>query len=508
MRYLSRVDYLNVMRCPKLLWLAVHQPELAAESDEWAAHLMAEASRVRKLAQQLFPHGVVIHDGHRSLPEMRALTKIAQAIEMPALFHVPAGDRELGVCCEADVLSLMDPDEDRWVLTEVVSCTKIKPEHLSDLAFQMICMAGSDTKIQSAKVIHLNGEYQRRDDIDIGDLFTTVDVTEQVQGLLCETRDRISEMRTLVDSTEEPTAGIGPCCKYPARCAFYEKCHAEIPEASVFELPNNRGQAQKLWDCGFELIKNVPECLINSDRHLAIWHSAQVGTPVIDVTETASFLGSLKFPLYFLDFESCASAIPLFQDARPYQQIPFQFSLHRMDSLEGPVSHVEFIADDLNDPRKRLTEALLPALGDSGSILTWNQGFEKGVLKHLGEQFGEYGNQIDGVVNRIEDLIVVFRNGWYADTAFKGSFSLKSVLPAVCPHLSYKSLPGMQSGTEATLIYFRYIMGIAPPDEWQVIRKHLSAYCHLDTWAMVELLRVLHDACSRKEEDEVSVSNP
>jgi len=489
MLYLSTVDFLNGTRCPKLLWLSIHRPELATEEDVWATHLKAEGVRVGRLARQLFPYGVLINDGKRSFSEMQAHLKIAMAIDFPAIFNVPTINRELGICCKTDILSLLD--ENIWALTIVAYSTKVKREHLAALAFQKCCFSDCDFDIRQMNVIHINGSYVRQHELNIEEMFSRVDVTQDVSDLIGGTEKQIHEIKAIISSSDAPFCEIGSCCKYPSKCSYYEYCHSAIPIGSVFELPNHRGKSNILWNAGYKLIKDVPQSFLETDRHLNIQRSAILRSPAIDVAKIGEFLKRLQFPLYFLDFETFAFAIPQFDISAPFQQVPFQYSVHRIDSLESSAEHFEFVADDKQDPRNRLAEALLAILGESGSILTWNKGFELSVLRGLGELFPNRRSPIASVMDRVVDLIVPFRSGWYADLSFKGSFSLKSVMPAVCPYLSYDNLPGIKNGTMASLVYFRFIMGIIPQEDWGSIRKELLAYCHLDTMAMVEIVRHL-----------------
>jgi hypothetical protein len=485
---LTCLDFNAANRCPKLFWLLKNRPEIASPQDEWSIHLRGESARVARLAQKLFPEGITIDNGKRSLAEMQAHRKIAMSIDFPALLAVPVINRQLGICCNLDILSQIE--EDVWALNLVACSTKIKKEHLYSLAFQMCCLAGSKIAVQQINLLHINGNFTRQGEINPKELFSSVNVTKDVLDLLNDTKQQIEESHDLIDSSVMPDSDIGSCCKYPGKCQFYSYCHANVPVGSVYDLPNNRGQARELINMGFNMICDVPECLLRSAQHLAIKNCTILGSPLVDTTEVSSFVQGIHYPLYSLDFESFGGAIPLFAGLRPFQPLVFQFSLHKIDSIDGPEQHWEFIADDKDDPRERLLDELLSALGDSGTILVWNKSFESTALKRLAELFPEKASQISSVIDRIVDLIVPFRKGHVADINYRGSFSVKSVLPNLCG-ISYNDLSGVKNGTMASLVYYRYIAGMIPEEEWPAIRNSLSEYCGLDTLALIHIYRTM-----------------
>ena len=285
-------NYLTAIRCPKTLWLSINYPDLAAAEDEWAHHLRGESARVARLAQKLFPEGIAINNGKRSLAEIQAHMKIAMSIDFPALFAVPVINRQLGICCNLDILSQIE--EDAWALNLVACSTKFKKEHLCSLAFQMCCLASSEIAVQQINLLHINGNFTRQGEINPKKLFTSVDVTKDVLDLLNDTKQEIEKTHELIDSSVIPDSDIGSCCKYPAKCQFYSYCHANIPVGSVYDLPNNRGQARELSKMGFNMICDMPECLIRSEQHLAIKNCTILGSPLVDTAEVSSFLDAHK----------------------------------------------------------------------------------------------------------------------------------------------------------------------------------------------------------------------
>ena len=294
----------------------------------------------------------------------------------------------------------------------------------------------------------------------------------------------------IAQSGDQPDTIIGSKCKTPSRCQFYDYCHREVPRSSVYELPYGHRIIPKLIDAGITLLKDISKTTPLSMRQQKLVESVKQQKPVVDVETLSAFLDTFTYPLYFFDFETVSPAIPQVENSKPYERIPFQYSLHILKKANGNLIHKEYLHDSRTDPRGTILSALIKDLEIEGSIVTWNKSFEESVLKSLAEVFPEYFNQINSLLPRIVDLIIPFRSGTYADFRFKGSASIKAVLPVLCPELSYKSL-SVQRGDEASLLFEKYLEGTMPEEEWCEVKAGLLSYCRLDTLAMVEIYRKL-----------------
>jgi len=211
----------------------------------------------------------------------------------------------------------------------------------------------------------------------------------------------------------------------------------------------------------------------------------------IEIDEVRNFASGLNYPLYFLDFETIGPAVPIYDGSRPYQQLVFQYSLHLQETSSSELHHREYLADPTEDPRIGFIEQLIQDCGGNGDILVYNIGFEKGKLKDLIEVFPEYSNELRGIVNRLKDLMTPFQQKWYYTPEMKGSYSIKSVLPALVPELSYNDLE-IKEGSTASNTFLSMVNGTFEGD-LQVARKQLLEYCKLDTYAMVKILEVLQN---------------
>jgi len=215
------------------------------------------------------------------------------------------------------------------------------------------------------------------------------------------------------------------------------------------------------------------------------------GTSHIDIEEIRNFTNGLNYPLFFLDFETFGPAVPIYDGSRPYQQLVFQYSLHIQETSTSEIQHREYLAEPTEDPRIGFVEQLIQDCGSSGDILVYNIGFERGKLNDLIDVFPQYSNELCGIINRLKDLMIPFQQKWYYTPEMRGSYSIKSVLPAIVPELSYSDLPIKDGGT-ASNTFLSMVNGSFEGDV-EKTRKQLLEYCELDTYAMVKILDVLKE---------------
>ena len=295
----------------------------------------------------------------------------------------------------------------------------------------------------------------------------------------------------IMDDPVEPLYGLSENCCKPYNCAFWEHCSSHLPTPSVFDV-YKIPFAKKIeyYNDGiitYEDIAGTKE-MGNHIRSLQINHSlSDLGT-YVDKKGVKKFLSTLSFPLYFLDFETMQLPIPKFAGTKPYAQIPFQHSLHYLESPDGELKHTEFLGISGEDPRRALAEQLCRDIPKDVCTLAYNKGFECGRIKELAESFPDLADRLLNIAEHIEDLIIPFRAGHYYNRAMGGSFSIKSVLPAIYPNdpsLDYHNLDGVHNGGEAMELFPK--IKDLPIDEQTVARHNLLKYCELDTYAMVKV---------------------
>ncbi len=377
----------------------------------------------------------------------------------------------------------------RWRLIEVKSTASPKEEHLDDLAIQHRVVSRSGLDLASSCLAHVNRNYvYTGGDIDVWRFFRIKSLTRRVERLLPKLTFQLrSELRVLV-MPNPPEIPTGPHCTNPITCEFFDRCNPPLPNDHIGYLPRlHASAAEELEEMGVESILDIPDDFHLSERQRIACTSVQTGQPWFSA-ELGKELGSLKYPLYFMDFESINPAIPRFSGMSPYDQLPFQWSLHLQRRPEAELEHYEFLATDRSDPRREFITLLCVALGESGSIVVY-AAFESQRLSELAAWLPEFAEQIEQIQCRLWDLLPAVRNHVY-HPAFAGSYSLKAVLPALVPEMSYDGM-AVANGQDAGLAWESLVRGGLNQTERERLRKALLNYCGQDTLALVTLLRTL-----------------
>jgi hypothetical protein len=476
---LSKSKYLVGLQCPKLLWITVNKPELIPEVSEATKHIFDQGHIVGKLAHSLYPKGINIQidDFQNNLKQSTELLK-----KRKPLFEAAFSADNL--YSRVDILKPAGKDE--WDLIEVKSATEVKDVNLHDVSFQRYCLEKAGLKIRNCILMHINNEYVRKGRINPKQLFKLVDITSEVNETICGIQERIDSMFKIINSKTCPETRISPQCYDPYDCPLLEKCFGFLPENNIFNLYSGGKKCFELFEQGVYTIKDIHMDFELTERQAIQKNCEKTGKTHINKEGIKDFLNKLKYPIYYLDFETYGTAIPLYDGIKPYQQIPFQFSLHIQD--KNKLIHHSFLAKGAGDPRKQFISQLKKVLGTKGSIVVYNQGFEQDKLVKLAKAFPKYKKWVDSVVKRMVDLLLPFRNFHYYNPEQQGSASLKSVLPA----LTGKSYEGMEiaEGGTAPLRYLFITHGAsdgrkATPKEVKEIRHNLELYCGLDTEGMV-----------------------
>jgi CRISPR/Cas system-associated exonuclease Cas4 (RecB family) len=489
MTSLTKSPYVNGLQCPKLLWIKVHEKERIPKPDESSQHLFDQGKQVGDLAKTLFPKGVEIKAEYWELAESDKKSREALKLRKP-LFE--AGFMVGELYSRADVL--VPVGKNQWDLVEVKSGSSIKEENIHDVSFQKHVYEKAGLKIRKCFLMHMNPDYVRKGKINVKKLFLKEDITDKVDEISEGIEDRIKEMLKIMNSKTCPIVKIGPQCNKFHGCPLKDYCWGKVPLNSVLNLVGSSITAFDLYDSGVKNLGDIPENFELNFKQLIQHKCAKSGQPCIHKEKIKQFLETLKYPLYFMDFETYATAIPLYNGLKPYQPIPFQFSVHVINKEGERPLHYSFIASGSGDPRKQFIKELKEVLGKEGSIIVYFKSFEKGRLEELGNLFPKYKPWIKSIFERIIDLITPFSNFWYYNSKQEGSASLKEVLPA----LTGKSYEGMNiaEGQMASLSYLYITHGSfdgkkASADEVKKIRKDLEAYCGLDTKGMIWILDAL-----------------
>jgi hypothetical protein len=388
---------------------------------------------------------------------------------------------------------MYDPAEDVYDIYEVKSSTSIKKEHYYDAAFQrLVCEAS--LKVRDVYLVFVNKEYLHGEELVLEDFFLIENLNEEIE----KRREEVfweRENALKVVENQSP-AGIIPC-NHPGSCPSPSLCFGDLPDYPIYNLPRlSPTKKKELRADGVFSIQELPADYELSDKQELHRQSVLAGSPLTDRAAIKNELDSLEYPLYFLDYETYATAFPLYPGYKPYQHIVFQYSLHIIDR-DGELEHHELLLTGEEDPGPSLAPDLLEKIGESGSVLVWNKGFEMGKTAEMAERYPIYREGLLRINERIYDLMEIFRMGYYVDPDFKGSASLKAVLPVFIPEFenAYEELT-ISGGTQALLTWGEIYKGKIPEDQLPQVKQDMLDYCELDTLAMVKIWEKLQALCA------------
>ena len=467
-------------QCPKRLFLHKRRPELRNEEDEQQQSIFSSGTTVGQLAKQFFPGGqdATPPDSfsyQMSVETTKRLIKQGESIIYEAAFQYE------GVLCALDILVKKG---NAWHAFEVKSTTSVKSQHIQDAALQYYVVTHCGIPLEDISTVYLNNQYVRQGALDVQQLFATQSILEDVLEQQVDIIDKVQELKALITQPNEPVVDIGQHCFDPYGCDFTDHCWSHVPKQdSIFDLPGK--YAWRLYANGHRLLLDIPEDFEMTAKPAMQLKHYRSGEVHIAPDAIREFLEPLTYPLYFFDFETIMPAIPEFDGSRPYQQIPFQYSLHIQRSPGSELEHYEFLGDGINDPREDLTHAMIRYLGNTGNIICYNMSFERSRIKELANLFAHYESELLAINERVVDLMVPFAKRWYYHPNFKGSYSIKVVLPVLIPELRYSDLV-IKEGGKASLVYSQ-LKGMDADIATQQLH-HLLEYCKMDTLAMVRIL--------------------
>lgn len=504
MIYLSKSKYCGLWQCPKIAWLRKYKPD-EVEVDDSAVSRMEAGHVVGDLAMGLFGDFVEVtaHDGDKlNLSKMIADTKIE--LDKGTEVIREASFQYNGLYCAVDILR---KENGGWAIYEVKSSAKQEgstddnPVYIADIAYQKYVLESCGINVTGTYLVCLNKDYIFDGTLDINKLFVISDVSEIIKPEEANIKTNLSIAESLLTSDKEPEIDLHERCRSPYLCGFWKYCTKQIPEPSVFDLYRMPFK-KKIEHYRHGRIKYDDLMLsgnvTNPKQLRQIRHYLSEQDDYIDKAGIRDFLDTLSYPIYFLDFETMQPVIPEYVGTRPYAQIPFQYSLHYIEYEGGPLLHKEFLAESGTDPRRAIAERLCEDIPMNVCVTAYNKAFECTRLKELATFFPDLAEHLLNIKENIIDLLVPFQSGYYYNKAMGGSFSIKSVLPALFPNdpaLDYHNLDQIHNGGEAMTI-FPKIKDMSP-EERAATRHNLLKYCELDTFAMVKVWEKLEEALNK-----------
>jgi len=483
---LTKSNYIQYIQCQKLLWTHKHNKDIIPKPSEIDQAIFDQGYEVENWARKLFGKGVEVKDNFQ---EGKKETQTYSNKGEKVIFQATAMPKDL--LARADILKYNTKTKS-WDIYEVKSSTEVKDEHIPDLCFQKIAFERDGYKIGKTYLVHINSDYIRKGKVEPKKLFTIEYISDQVENYRSTAETNIPKALKLIEQAKDPSCEIGRQCKHPYECPLKELCWSFLPEYSIYDLKRiNEAKLQVMKDMGILKITDVPDDFELSESQTNQIQVAKTGKPIIDKEAIATTLNSLKYPIYNLDYETYASAIPLFDGTSPYQNICFQYSLHVMDKPNGKVEHYEFLHTEHSNPVPKLLESMQQHIGDTGSVIVWNKSFEMTRNEEMAKQYPKYASFLKSINSRVFDLMEIFRKQYYVHPSFRGSCSIKYVLPVLIPSLSYKNLESIQEGGIASLYWFKHIFNNSPKRDSTI--KNLKVYCGLDTKSMLEIFKHLQE---------------
>lgn len=488
MRTLSKSKLLAYRQCPKRLWLEVHRPNLREDSAVTKASF-AVGHQVGNIARRLYDpkgKGELVDPQAGGFNAAFARTQELLQTTQP-IFE--AGFRDEGALALADVmLPVRRGGKLAWRMVEVKSSTSVKGYHLDDAAIQSFVARSSGVPLTKITLAHIDSDWIYPGNGDYSGLLLENDLTAEVFDRGDEVRSWVAEALKTVAKKREPRIVTDKHCSNPYECGFLVYCQSQEPQAEqpIRWLPGalNKKLQAHIEAHGLTELRDAPDQLLN-DKQQRVKAATLSGKPYFDRSAAAATLATHKLPAYFLDFETIQFAVPIWKGTRPYQQIPFQFSVHRL-SRTGKLEQRAFLDLSGSDPSKAFVEALIAACGERGPIFVYNAGFETARIRELSERFPRMFKPLLALNERVVDLLPVARDHYYHPSQ-QGSWSIKAVLPTLCSDLNYSDLDGVQDGGMAMDVFLEAIAPQTSAERKAEIEQQLLAYCALDTYAMVRL---------------------
>ena len=482
MPLLTKSRFLAGLQCPKRLWLELHEP---LPPPALLPLPLLEGRRVDALVRRFLPGTLVPRDG--GLAAAVDETSRLFAAGIPERTYQPAfraGDF-------AAIADIVEARHGSVTLTEVKATTGVRDEHLSDIGFQAMVLRAAGVPIDRMQVMHLDSTFVLLREGDYDGLLQATDVTNPVEERLPAVEQAAALCLATLVQPREPLIRMGAQCKAPFTCPYIDRCTLQAggqPEYPVEILKRAPAVVRTLKAAGFADLRDVPEDRLKGNLHRRIHQATVSGEPFLD-RAAARAVTRLLYPIAYLDFETVATAIPDRVGTRPWQMLPFQFSVH---VEEGPehVQHREYLAASLPLDLEELADALVAAIPDDVPVLAYNASFENGVLLDLAGQVPAYAEPLRDIAARLIDLLPITRRAWY-HPAMKGSWSFKSVLPTIDPTLDYGDLEGVQEGSGAQLAFMEMVADDTEELRRSELQQQLLTYCGRDTWGMVVLRRML-----------------
>lgn len=491
---LSKSDYTTYLKHPAWLWIKKHAKDKLPPTSPNLQALFDEGNNYEPYAERLFPGGVRLSwdpKKYGSYDDLIVKTQTEIDKGTKTIFQGRFLSENLTFIC--DIIDRTETGE--WDLYEIKATTRVKEEHKPDLSFQQVVLERLGYKVNNIYVIHLNNEYVRMGSLDVEQLSTIEDVTDEIKALKPVTEEKIPLALAVIDSATMPDISprhIGISEYKKDWMEIFRLLKPDIPEYSIYDLAGrNSDVVSQMENQNIIDLAMIPEEVkISGKKAKTQIQVTKQNSKVVSKDKIKKFLDDLEYPLYFLDYESIKKAIPPYNGTRPYQQIVFQYSVHTLESPDSELKHDMYLHTEDSNPIEPLTESLRKVIGHDGSVIVWHKVFERDRNKEMGDYDKAYFDFYQDLNDRMVDLEIPFQQDWYAVKEFKGSSSIKAVLPVLIPELSYKEID-IQDGLTTGRIWTEVVIDKKHVADKAKMFEEMRKYNTLDTLAMVEIYNKL-----------------
>ncbi len=484
---LSKSSLIRGIQCSKALYLYKYHYDQRDPVSKQQQEKFDRGHRVGKLAQSLFPGGKDCTPPNVfSYDQSIAATKALVQAKYPVIYE--AAFKYQGILVALDILVNKNG---KWYAYEVKSSLRISKTYLQDISIQYYVIKNCGLELEDIFIVHINGDYVlKNNQLDVENLFRIVSVKEQVYEQQMEIEASIHRARSVLSLESVPEVETGVHCFKPYPCDYLGSCWKGSEKNPVLGLAGASLTDKIQWvKEGISKFSDLPSAYLSSARMQAQLEANATQQPFIKREEFTQFMSSIHYPLYFFDIEAYQPAIPVFNDTSPFQAIPFQFSIHYIASKNAPLQAIEYITPPGEDGREAFLKAFIQATENPGQILVFNTLLEKGILYQLGKLFPRYAKYVKDRMQRMTDLETPFRKDWFYHPKMGGGYSMKSILPALVDHLSYKDM-NVKDGVDAMIIYQQLTFENDPEKKQQTIEDLLS-YCRMDTLGLYNVYKKL-----------------
>ena len=486
---LTREEYCLSVRCPRLLWLerngeksqSFGEREISETYDKVAADMYCENIPKLKYIEEKDVYMAMAKTGD-------AMSKKFTDIRNGAFAVGP-------LSCRPDLLR--KNEDGTYDLYIIRSATHLRQIMCHDAAYQWFVLAACGIKIDDVMFVHVNGDYVKGKTAP-SLLFAEERITARTRSALSHVEKKVTAALTVLKMKNLPDIPLHNGCFSPYDCECRDICFGLLPKKNVFDISGlNRQIKFKLYQKGTPAIEEAMyDPLMPETQQHQIDMYLHGDPPEVKIPELKKFVSTLKYPMYFLDFECMQLPIPEFDGTRPFEQVAFQYSLHCLPEKGAEPTFKSFIAKPGEDPRRQMAESLFNDIPQNACVVTYACQLEKKVIATLAGMYPDLRKKLLRIHGNVKDIMIPFEKRYYYDAGMLGANSLKAVLHALYPEdgsLDYKSLEGVHNGKEAAVSYAMATAGAEGVDPDTVVEE-LLRYCSLDTLALIKILERFYEA--------------